>query len=285
MVEPTLDTAGPDGVLDLMERCTARVQRASHLPVVFGGLVQPDLRYFSITSLRGTSTNLLRNLRVRSGEGLGGKSLQMQRPASVRSYPSARGITRRYDHAVLPERLESILALPVALPGRAPVAVLYLADRQEIAIDERVTERVRPMLTELAHELHLAIDLNRRMESLKVDLARAKEAERPDVRTDVQALIDSTTDPVTREGLLALLGRLAPAEESISAEREPSPLTQREKQVLVHAEQGATNREIGTALGLTDGTVKSYMKAAMAKLGSDNRVRACRTARERGFLD
>ena len=282
-MEPTLDVAG-DGVVDLVERCTAQVQRASHLPVVFGGLVQSDLRYFSITSLRGTRTNLLRNLRVRSGEGLGGKSLQMQRPASVRSYPSAQGITRRYDHAVLPERLESILALPVALPGRAPVAVLYLADRREVAIDERVTERVRPMLTELAHELHLAIDLSKRAEALKADLGRARDAELPDVRSDLQALIESTTDAATRQGLLQLLGRLTPVGERVAGELEPSPLTKRETDVLRQAEDGASNREIADVLGLTEGTVKSYMKAALAKLGADNRVRACRTARERGFL-
>ena len=269
---------------ELLERCTADVVRRTRMPVAFGGLVGADQKFLSITALRGTRTTSLANLRVRTGEGLGGKTLAMQRPTSVRSYLSARGITRRYDHAVEPEKLETMVALPVALPGRLPLAVVYLADRTEVQLGDRLHDAVRPALLSLAHELQVLADVNRRMEAFRVEVGRVSAHDRPDVRNDVQALIDSTTDPATRAGLQALLGRLTGVPSPPAGERLPSPLTHREVDVLLHAETGATNREIAQALSLTDLTVKSYMKAAMAKLGADNRVRACRIARERGYL-
>jgi len=63
-----------------------------------------------------------------------------------------------------------------------------------------------------------------------------------------------------------------------------SPLTARERDVLVAARTGATVAEIADKLALSEGTVRNYLSAAIAKAGARNRAEAVRTADERGWL-
>ncbi|MEV4146762.1 response regulator transcription factor [Amycolatopsis sp. NPDC049691] len=63
-----------------------------------------------------------------------------------------------------------------------------------------------------------------------------------------------------------------------------SPLTARERDVLVTARTGATIAEIASRLYLSEGTVRNYVSAAIAKTGARNRVEAVRIADERGWL-
>jgi two-component system, NarL family, response regulator DesR len=63
-----------------------------------------------------------------------------------------------------------------------------------------------------------------------------------------------------------------------------SPLTARERDVLVAARTGATVSEIAGKLFLSEGTVRNYLSAAIAKAGARNRAEAVRTADERGWL-
>jgi two-component system, NarL family, response regulator DesR len=63
-----------------------------------------------------------------------------------------------------------------------------------------------------------------------------------------------------------------------------SPLTARERDVLVAARPGATVQEIAAKLFLSEGTVRNYLSAAIAKTGARNRAQAVRTADERGWL-
>ena len=63
-----------------------------------------------------------------------------------------------------------------------------------------------------------------------------------------------------------------------------SPLTPRERDVLVAARLGATASEIAEKLCLSEGTVRNYLSAAMAKTGGRNRAEAVRAADERGWL-
>lgn len=63
-----------------------------------------------------------------------------------------------------------------------------------------------------------------------------------------------------------------------------SPLTARERDVLITARTGATVAEIATRLYLTEGTVRNYVSAAIAKTGARNRVEAVRIADDRGWL-
>lgn len=64
----------------------------------------------------------------------------------------------------------------------------------------------------------------------------------------------------------------------------PSPLTARERDVLVAARGGRTVADIAGALFLSEGTVRNYLSAAIAKTGVRNRVEAIRVADDRGWL-
>jgi two-component system, NarL family, response regulator DesR len=63
-----------------------------------------------------------------------------------------------------------------------------------------------------------------------------------------------------------------------------SPLTARERDVLVAARAGTTAAEIAETLFLSEGTVRNYLSAAIGKLGSRNRAEAIRTAERQGWL-
>ena len=63
-----------------------------------------------------------------------------------------------------------------------------------------------------------------------------------------------------------------------------SPLTARERDVLVAARPGATVSEIAGKLFLSEGTVRNYLSAAIAKTGTRNRAEAVKRADEQGWL-
>jgi two-component system, NarL family, response regulator DesR len=63
-----------------------------------------------------------------------------------------------------------------------------------------------------------------------------------------------------------------------------SPLTARERDVLVAARPGATVAEIAEKLFLSAGTVRNYLSSAIGKAGARNRAEAVRTAEEQGWL-
>jgi two-component system response regulator DesR len=64
----------------------------------------------------------------------------------------------------------------------------------------------------------------------------------------------------------------------------PSPLTGRERDVLVAARDGATVADIAGRLYLSEGTVRNYLSAAITKTGVRNRTEAIREAESRGWL-
>lgn len=63
-----------------------------------------------------------------------------------------------------------------------------------------------------------------------------------------------------------------------------SPLTARERDVLVAARAGASVSEIAQRLFLSEGTVRNYLSAAITKAGVRNRAEAIRAAEEHGWL-
>jgi two-component system response regulator DesR len=63
-----------------------------------------------------------------------------------------------------------------------------------------------------------------------------------------------------------------------------SPLTGRERDVLVAARDGAPVNEIASRLFLSEGTVRNYLSSAIAKTGGRNRVEALRVAEAQGWL-
>lgn len=63
-----------------------------------------------------------------------------------------------------------------------------------------------------------------------------------------------------------------------------SPLTARERDVLIAARSGAAVAEIAATLYLSEGTVRNYLSAATTKTQTRNRMEALRVADERGWL-
>lgn len=64
----------------------------------------------------------------------------------------------------------------------------------------------------------------------------------------------------------------------------PSPLTEREREVLAVAHTGASVRTIADSLFLSEGTVRNHLSSAISKLGVDNRSSAAIEAAKRGWL-
>jgi len=63
-----------------------------------------------------------------------------------------------------------------------------------------------------------------------------------------------------------------------------SPLSEREREVLVAGQGGASIAEIAQALFLSEGTVRNYLSSAIQKLEVSNRTEAARVAEEQGWL-
>ncbi|MGU3291332.1 response regulator transcription factor [Williamsia sp. M5A3_1d] len=63
-----------------------------------------------------------------------------------------------------------------------------------------------------------------------------------------------------------------------------SPLTERERDVLRAALDGATVATIAGQVHLTPGTVRNYLSSAIGKTGATTRAEAAVTARRRGWL-
>ena len=79
-------------------------------------------------------------------------------------------------------------------------------------------------------------------------------------------------------------GRVIDPQLALDAWSDADPLSDRERQVLRLAGEGASAGEIATKLGLSSGTVRNYLSEAIGKLGARNRAEAARLARQKGWL-
>lgn len=64
----------------------------------------------------------------------------------------------------------------------------------------------------------------------------------------------------------------------------PSPLTARERDVLIATRDGATVAQAARRLFLSEGTVRNYLSSAITTTGAHNRTEAQRVATDRGWL-
>lgn len=62
------------------------------------------------------------------------------------------------------------------------------------------------------------------------------------------------------------------------------PLTEKERQALRFAAEGASTAEIARKLFIAEGTARNYVSSAIAKLGVGNRTEAARIAHQKGWL-
>ncbi|MBO0828190.1 MAG: response regulator transcription factor [Streptosporangiales bacterium] len=96
------------------------------------------------------------------------------------------------------------------------------------------------------------------------------------------APVDRLVDAIRRvnQGLRVVDPELAAA--SLAAGE--SPLTAREREVLVAARDGGTVADIAQRLFLSEGTVRNYLSSAIGKTGTRTRAEAGRVAEQRGWL-
>ncbi|WP_116248048.1 LuxR C-terminal-related transcriptional regulator [Nocardiopsis sp. FIRDI 009] len=269
---------------------TAR--RGAGLPVAFGGVAtEGGMR---LTQFIGVRTNGLRGLRVAAASGLGGRVLVSRRPGAVDDYGSAASITHEYDGPVLAEGLRSVVAVPVVVSG-AVAGVLYGASRGAV-LGERATEALVGAARELAHELAVRDEVDRRLRWWRAARsnegrlgcgAAAEEVRR--VHARLRTLARRADDEGMRDELLDAARRLAELGADGAAEPDGdtwrvSPLSPRELDVLAQVALGCSNAEAGARLSLRPETVKAYLRSAMHKLGAGTRHEAVVAARGRGLL-
>jgi DNA-binding NarL/FixJ family response regulator len=77
---------------------------------------------------------------------------------------------------------------------------------------------------------------------------------------------------------------LSESPRTFEASEVPEPLTAREREVLRLFSAGLSNREIGEALGVVEGTVKNHVHNILQKLGVRDRNRAMLKAIELGYF-
>ncbi|MFC9497705.1 response regulator transcription factor [Streptomyces sp. NPDC056982] len=63
-----------------------------------------------------------------------------------------------------------------------------------------------------------------------------------------------------------------------------TPVTHRERQILVLAANGNTNQAIGQALGLSKETVKTHLQRVLRKLKASDRTQAVAIAQRTGLI-
>lgn len=281
---------------DEIRKALPTLRRGTSLPVVFGGAVgEPvdGVRSLRITELMGTNTDALRGLAVRSGFGLGGKAIQLGRPAWVGDYSTADSITHEYDTQVSAEEICTILAVPVIV-RRQVRGVLYAAVRQRVALGDRPLIAAVTVARDVEQDLAVRDEARRSIAELQRVAAQPATPGSDSVRleelrhlhAELRGLADRVTDKEVRDRMLVACARLAATAASGTVPpEEPRPsLSPRELDVLSCVAIGCTNASTAHQLGLLPETVKSYLRSAMRKLGSHTRLEAVATARRYGLL-
>ncbi len=79
-------------------------------------------------------------------------------------------------------------------------------------------------------------------------------------------------------------GKVMDPQLMIEAMASPSPLLQRESELLTLASQGLSTKEMASTLHLSEGTVRNYLSEIMSKLGVASRQAAIDYARQSGWI-
>jgi DNA-binding CsgD family transcriptional regulator len=271
----------------VLARAVSDLVRRTHFPVAFGGLEHGDAIH--VTSIVGARTRSLDGLVVRATRGLGGRALVEKRPRLALDYRSARSITHDYDRAVLGEGISTLFAVPLLVSGRAR-GVIYCGSWAEAPVGDVAARSALAVAEELSSELRIREEVQRRLALAPAAeasaLAPAAREELRETYAELRSIAAVVDDPLLRSRLARLEQRLAALSHTDS---DPSldldvKLSPRETDVLACAALGSTNSEIADALGLREGTVKSYLQAAMAKLDASTRHAAVVRARRAGLL-
>jgi LuxR family transcriptional regulator, regulator of acetate metabolism len=235
------------------------LRRQAGVPLVFGGLGSPSV---PVTVSSGSTTSALLSMVIRPSRGLGGKALLQRQVLTVPEYRHARDITHDYDQPVLAENVVGLAVAPL-LHGSRVCGLLYAATRTPAALTPGVVRRLAAAARAISFEAAV----------LEPAGPRGPFPAAADERWDrLREIAGETTDPGTRAALLELLD---------APHQEPGILTARQREVLELAEIGLRNAQIAERLGLSEQTVKGYMRALMTRLGAASRQEAVHKYRRR----
>ncbi|MFS0868275.1 response regulator transcription factor [Microbacterium sp. 179-B 1A2 NHS] len=271
----------------LVSRAVADLSRQTRFPVVFGGLERDD-GAVHVSAISGARTHSIEGLVVHAGRGLGGAAMIEKRPRLALEYRTARGITHDYDRAILGEGISTLLAVPIIVNGRSR-GIVYCGSWTPGPVGDLVSRPAFRAADMVATELRVREEVERRVSAFAPSGAGLPAAAQEDLResyAELRSIAASVSDAGLRDRIAAVERRLAAisresSEPALTLEVSLSP---RELDVLACCALGATNAEIATSLSLKEGTVKSYLQAAMAKLDASTRHAAVTKARRAGLL-
>jgi DNA-binding NarL/FixJ family response regulator len=115
-------------------------------------------------------------------------------------------------------------------------------------------------------------------------LLKACSAEKLNESVRAAARGTAVLEPSVTGRMMAELTRLSAHEGRRMPQVLADPLTDRESDVLRLLAAGCSNKEIGTRLTITEGTVKNHMTNVLGKLGVLDRTQAALRAREMGLI-
>lgn len=284
---------------ELLHQTVKEFADATGFPIAFGGYQHGETAV--VSAITGNRTVNLNGLRVHLQKGLGGRAAAEKRARFTRNYALAKNITHDYDEAVLSEGITSLLAIPIVVDGHVR-AVLYGGGRQQqttTASGTNFLETTSPIALKFSHQLSIFYEVEKRItaRALENETAAARVLETLRVhQAELRALMTDVTDKTIKNRLakmersLATLGITKTSATELGshnhalAASETVRLTPRELDVIVQAAVGLSNDSIGKTLGLTESTVKSYMKSAMSKLDAATRHEAVTKSRLLGLI-
>lgn len=273
---------------DLLTHAVGDLAARTGMPVAFGGFERGNA--VEVTSIVGTRTPSISGLVVQATRGLGGRALVERRPRLALDYRSSRNITHDYDRAILGEGIATLFAVPVVVSSRAR-GVLYCGSWAQSPLQENTARNALQVASDLATELRVRDEVNRRLSLVpspdatpSLDVAAREELR--ETYAELRRIGADVADLGLRQRLGEIERRLAALSHDGAAAVEPLDvkLSPRETDVLACAALGQTNAEIAVTLALREGTVKSYLQSAMAKLDAGTRHAAVAKARRAGLL-
>lgn len=272
---------------ELMSGAVSELASRTGLPVSFGGYRSADA--VEVTAVVGNRTPYLSGLVVQASRGLGGRAMVEKRPRLALDYKTSRHITHDYDRVILGEGIATLFAVPVLVSGRTR-GVLYCGSWAAGPFGEKVARTAVTVANDLATELRVRDEVTLRLADATGDTSpthvapAARELLRESF-AELRAIGAEVSDAGLRRRIEALEHRLADlSREDSAVEPLDVRLSPRETDVLASVALGATNAEIADALGLREGTVKSYLQSAMSKLDASTRHAAVTKARRAGIL-
>lgn len=197
-----------------------------------------------VTAVAGAATRRLTSIVLRPSRGLGGLSWESGRPLAVDDYGAADDITHDFDDQILGEGIVTLAVAPIVVRRRMR-GLLYAGTRSP-ARGPDMARYLEHQAGQVAHELDIRDQVDLRLRMLLA----------------ADAIEPLPTAPDDQQPVL----------------------TPRQVEVLELVALGLRNAEVADHLGLSVPTVKSYLRAAMARLQAGTRQAAVVEARRLGLL-